>query len=108
MTLIRLVMVSLCLSAPISQSYASNIDKLDKAPVLPTTTMPLLIKKDISHKNTSFIEQALNKQKQSLNEPNLNNDDIKIITTIRSQNFFAAQHQSFSRFIQNFFSPHES
>lgn len=109
MTYLRLLIMSLFLSAPMTQTYANSIHALSQTPSA-SNNIPLLIKKENSHnKNISFIEQALNKQKQQLNEPsNISHDDIKIMTTIHTQNFLAAQHQSFSRFIQNFFVPHES
>ncbi len=59
---------------------------------------------------TSLIEKALNQQKNG--DKNLQSDnDLKVITAIKTaptQSFFASQNQSFSRFLQSFFTQNNS
>lgn len=57
----------------------------------------------------SPIEKALNQQKRG--EISMDKDQIKVLASIKataSQNFFAEQHQKFSRFVQSLFQPHNS
>lgn len=59
----------------------------------------------------SPMTKALNQQQKSLiNSPDLSSN-TKIFTSIQtkpSQNFFAEQHQRFSRFVQSIFPSHNS
>jgi hypothetical protein len=53
---------------------------------------------------TSLIEKALTQKQEN---PDLNVNSLKLMTTIKtkpSQSILAAQNQSFSRFVQSFFS----
>ena len=64
-------------------------------------------------KPLSPIEKALSQQKRERYDSKavLDNDQIKVMTTIQiapTQNFFAEQHQRFSRFVQSIFSQHNS
>lgn len=59
------------------------------------------------NKQLTPIEKALYQQKLGENDK----DQIKVLTSIKttaSQNFFAEQHQKFSRFVQALFQPHSS
>jgi len=63
------------------------------------------------NEKNSLIEKALDQQKRNLSSLPTTDDEIKMLNTIRvapSQNFFATQHQRFSRFVQSFFRPHNS
>lgn len=58
-----------------------------------------------------LIEKALDQQKRNLALLPTTDDELKMLNTIRvapTQNFFATQHQRFSRFIQSFFQSHNS
>lgn len=64
-------------------------------------------------KYQSPIEKALSQQKRDRieNKSSTDNPQIKVLTTISvapTQNFFAEQHQRFSRFVQNIFPQHSS
>lgn len=58
---------------------------------------------------TSLIEKAIHQQKT---ESKLQSDDnLKVLTSLKvapTQNFFASQNQSFTRFIQALFLPNNS
>lgn len=59
-------------------------------------------------KNLSPIEQALIQQKRERyeNQDALSNDQLKLMIKMKTpptQSFFAAQHESFSRFVQSLF-----
>lgn len=58
----------------------------------------------------SLVEKALNQQKRNVSALGEDNDLIMLnsIRVTPSQNFFAAQHQRFSRFVQSLFQPHSS
>lgn len=59
----------------------------------------------------SPMTKALNQQKKSLAETTNLSNDVRILTSIQttpSQNFFAEQHQRFSRFVQSIFPTHDS
>ncbi|WP_151979958.1 DUF4179 domain-containing protein [Acinetobacter guerrae] len=58
-----------------------------------------------------MVEKALDQQKRNLSSLPTTDDELKMLNTIRvapTQNFFATQHQRFSRFVQSFFQPHTS
>jgi len=64
-----------------------------------------------SDKQTSLIEKALDQQKRNLVVLPSTDDELKVLNTIRvtpTQNFLAAQHERFSRFVQSIFQPHVS
>ncbi|MCG9491984.1 DUF4179 domain-containing protein [Acinetobacter lactucae] len=64
-----------------------------------------------SDKQTSLIEKALDQQKRNPIVLPSTNDELKVLNTIRvtpTQNFLAAQHERFSRFVQAIFQPHAS
>ncbi|MCF8999034.1 hypothetical protein [Acinetobacter nectaris] len=107
MGIFRLVLLSLCIGTSTTSLYANAIENVHTTKV----AQPLIIKQNLSEKSaTSLIEQTLNKQRQAVDQLSSNSDDIKILTTIHvqpTQNFFAAQHDRFSRFIQSLFS-HDS
>ncbi|WP_445116794.1 DUF4179 domain-containing protein [Acinetobacter sp. WZC-1] len=59
----------------------------------------------------SPIEKALTQQKRGDNKLVPDNDQLRVLTSIKAaptQNFFAEQHQRFSRFVQAFLQPHNS
>lgn len=60
--------------------------------------------------SSSMVEKALNQQKRNVSALGEDNDLIMLnsIRVTPSQNFFAAQHQRFSRFVQSLFQPHSS
>ncbi|MBF7682203.1 DUF4179 domain-containing protein [Acinetobacter sp. B5B] len=72
------------------------------------STHSLFIHQDVLNQpQLQLSENALNKQKQNLNNPLSEHDDLVLLNTIHAaptQNFFAAQQQRFSRFLQNLFS----
>ncbi|MDS7935491.1 DUF4179 domain-containing protein [Acinetobacter sp. V91_7] len=62
-------------------------------------------------KQTSLIEKALDQQKRNPIVLPSTDDELKVLNTIRvtpTQNFLAAQHERFSRFVQAIFQPHAS
>lgn len=64
-----------------------------------------------SEKQSSLIVKALDQQKRSQKSFFQDDDELKMINTIKtkpSQNFLAAQHERFSRFVQAIFQPHNS
>ncbi len=65
-----------------------------------------------SLEKTSLIEKALIQQKRANKQPAVASaDELKVLNAIRvapTQNFFAAQHEHFSRFVQSLFESHES
>lgn len=107
MTVFRLVVLSLCIGINTTSVYANAIEKAHSS----KPTSNLISKQNFTEKShISLIEQTLNKQRQAVDQLSSNSDDIKILTTIHvqpTQNFFAAQHDRFSRFLQSLFS-HDS
>ncbi len=93
--------LSILFIAPFSHAVIAH-------PELMTTTASTLnmaVAKPLTTVNKSSpIEKAIQQQKT---EKSLHSDEnLKVMTAIKvrpSQNFFAAQNQSFSRFLQNFF-----
>lgn len=74
-------------------------------------TNMVMEKSDKLIKPLSPIEKALSQQKRDRYDSNtvIDNDQIKVMTTIQiapTQNFFAEQHQRFSRFVQSIFPQH--
>ncbi|NHC03758.1 DUF4179 domain-containing protein [Acinetobacter sp. 187] len=74
-------------------------------------TNMVMEKSDKLLKPLSPIEKALSQQKRDRHDSNtvIDNDQIKVMTTIQiapTQNFFAEQHQRFSRFVQSIFPQH--
>ncbi len=64
-----------------------------------------------SVEKVSPMEKALNQQKKLPTETIQVSSDVKILNSIQttpSQNFFAEQHQRFSRFVQSIFLSHNS
>lgn len=64
-----------------------------------------------SVEKVSPMTKALNQQKKSATDATNLSNDVKIFTSIQaapSQNFFAEQHQRFSRFVQSIFPAHNS
>ena len=62
-------------------------------------------------KSSSLIVKALDQQKRNTSMIPSSNDELKMLNTIRTtptQNFFATQHERFSRFVQTVFQPHTS
>lgn len=67
--------------------------------------------KAVTEKQTSLIEKALDQQKRNPAPAPSSDDELKVLNTIRvtpTQNFLAAQHERFSRFVQAIFQPHTS
>ncbi len=67
--------------------------------------------KSLSDKQSSLIEKALDQQKRNTIVLPSTDDELKVLNTIRvtpTQNFLAAQHERFSRFVQAIFQPHTS
>ncbi|MBF7688695.1 hypothetical protein [Acinetobacter rathckeae] len=65
----------------------------------------LFIHQDLLNRpQLKISEHALEKQKENLNSQVSDHDDLVMLNTIHAaptQNFFAAQQQRFSRFLQN-------
>ena len=62
-------------------------------------------------KSSSLIVKALDQQKRNTAMLPSTDDELKMLNTIRTtptQNFFANQHERFSRFVQTIFQPHTS
>ncbi|OTG84945.1 hypothetical protein [Acinetobacter sp. ANC 4648] len=96
----KVIGLSLCLTcfAPISQ-----------AAVIKDSHKQLL--SSVITEKQSPIEKALAQQKRGDNKLVSDNDQLKVLTAINkapTQNFLAAQHQRFSRFVQALFQPHGS
>ncbi|MBP6190501.1 MAG: DUF4179 domain-containing protein [Acinetobacter sp.] len=73
------------------------------------------IKKNNSLKSTdksaSLIVKTLDQQKRNPVLLPATDDELKMLNNLRTtptQNFFAAQHERFSRFVQSIFQPHSS
>ena len=65
----------------------------------------------LSVEKVSPMEKTLNQQKKLPTETIQVSSDVKILNSIQttpSQNFFAEQHQRFSRFVQSIFLSHNS
>lgn len=106
MTYFHSIVLGLCLSIGATGSYANVIESQNIK--LNSKAVSTLGKHN--HPN-SLIEKELSKQKQNTKaiESDLNN--IKILTAIHtqpSQNFFAYQHERFSRFLQALFPTRDS
>lgn len=95
--LIQALYLSIGLAFTVQSGHSAAISK----PANGKVTMPADKK--------SPIEKALNQQK---NENKLQSDDnLKVLTSIKAeptQNFFASQNQSFTRFIQSLFMQNQS
>ena len=62
-------------------------------------------------KSSSLIVKALDQQKRNTAMLPSTDDELKMLNTIRTtptQNFFANQHERFSRFVQTILQPHTS
>ena len=62
-------------------------------------------------KSSSLIVKALEQQKRNPVLLPATDDELKMLNNLRTtptQNFFAAQHERFSRFVQSIFQPHSS
>ena len=62
-------------------------------------------------KSSSLIVKALDQQKRNPVLLPATDDELKMLNNLRTtptQNFFAAQHERFSRFVQSIFQPHSS
>lgn len=93
---------SLTLGATLQTVNAATISKGTK----PVTS-------SISLDKQSPIEKALTQQKRDRTDSRLmtDNDQIRLMTSMNTaptQNFLAAQHQRFSRFVQAIFPQHNS
>ena len=100
---------SLCTIMMVQAGQAAALPK----PIKNTTSALQVDKTNKMNKPLSPIEKALSQQKRERTDSkfNLDNDQIKVMTTIQAaptQNFFAEQHQRFSRFVQSFFPQHNS
>lgn len=94
----QIICLSLLLGFFAQTTQAAALQKSSKA-----IQVPLSIEK-----NQSPIEKALSQQKYQRSESKLlaSKDQMKVITSISvapTQNFFAAQNQRFSRFVQAIF-----
>lgn len=88
--------------------YSSNLHNY-----IPESNNPTGILKPNTHSiyPHSLIEKTVAQQKLKKEQQTSDFDDLKMLTTIYvppSQNFFALQHQRFSRFLQNFLFTPES
>ena len=99
----KIAAISLCLGLGSQITHSAVIKDTNK-----TITSNVMVERQ------SPIEKALNQQKQQkLGNPKLitETDQLKVLTSLKSaptQNFFAEQHQRFSRFVQAIFQPHSS
>ncbi|OTG67574.1 hypothetical protein [Acinetobacter silvestris] len=96
----KVIGLSLCLGCFAQMSQAAAIKDSHKQ----------VISSVVSEKQ-SPIEKALAQQKRGDNKLVSDNDQLKVLTAINNaptQNFLAAQHQRFSRFVQALFQPHSS
>lgn len=67
--------------------------------------------KSFDKSSPNLIVKALDQQKRNTAMLPSNDDELKMLNTIRTnptQNFFASQHERFSRFVQTIFQPHTS
>jgi len=81
-----------------------------QAATLASTTKTAVVSTGVVEKQ-SPIEKALSQQKRNDNKFSLDNDQLKIMTSIKTaptQTFLADQHQRFSRLLQSIFQPHSS
>ena len=59
----------------------------------------------------SLVEKALDQQKRNTSMLPSTNDELKMLNTLHAtptQNFFASQHERFSRFVQSIFQSRSS
>lgn len=108
-TLFKAVCFSIVATSVAQAGQAAALPK----PIKPIHAALMIDKADKINKPLSPIEKALSQQKRERidNKFSLDNDPIKVMTTIQvapTQNFFAEQHQRFSRFLQTFFVQHNS
>lgn len=99
------VVLGLCLSLGATDSYANVIENKDKV----TSKTAITLGKNVHH--VSLIEKELSKQKQNTKAIDSDLDSIKILNAIHvqpSQNFFAYQHERFSRILQALFQTRDS
>ena len=102
MKLHHILGLSICLSMFAPMTQAAVIKDTQKA-----------VHSTVVNDKQSPIEKALNQQKRARGDNTLisDNDQLKVLTSIKTaptQNFFAEQHQRFSRFVQALFQPHSS
>ena len=99
----KIAALSLCLGLTAQIGHAAAIKDSNKA-----------ITSSVMAERQSPIEKALNQQKQQKRGDHkliTETDELKVLTSLKSaptQNFFAEQHQRFSRFVQALFQPHSS
>lgn len=103
LTIYKTICLSLLISTASQSGYSAALQKMTKP-----TQAPMLMEKSLSP-----IEKALSQQKRDRieNKVIVDNDQIKVMTALKiapTQNFFAEQHQRFSRFVQAIFPQHNS
>ncbi|WP_288382484.1 DUF4179 domain-containing protein [uncultured Acinetobacter sp.] len=98
MQFVKILGLSLSLGILAPMGFAASLDNSAvKTSGITTAPSPL-------------IEKALNQQKRNVSALG-NDNDLIMLNSLRvtaSQNFFATQHQRFSRFVQSLFQPHSS
>lgn len=104
---LKTLALSLSVSMMTQFSHSAAIATSSKVQTTKTTVMNVQ-----GTEKTSLIEKALIQQKRADKQPTLPSaDELKVLNAIRvapTQNFFAAQHERFSRFVQALFESHES
>ncbi|SDB81660.1 hypothetical protein [Acinetobacter boissieri] len=105
MFFVRLVLLTLsCFGMFIHPSQATHIVSKTEANNELQTHFLFTHQNLLRQPQLKLSENALNKQKQNLNTQISEHDDLILLNTIHAaptQNFFAAQQQRFSRFVQN-------
>lgn len=108
-TFLKTLGLSILFASATQMGHTAALEKTNK----PVHSTIVVEKSDKLTKPLSPIEKALSQQKRDRNESKsmIDNDQIKVMTTIQvapTQNFFAEQHQRFSRFVQSIFPQHNS
>lgn len=98
---LKILILSLSLSG-LCTAHAATL----KSPVKTNTTTPTA-----AIEKQTPIEKALSQQKRGEHKFTIDNDQLKIYTSIKTaptQNFLADQHQRFSRILQSLFQQQSS
>ncbi len=98
--------LSICLGMMIPVSHGAAIQTSNK-----TVKSKASAQRISTTEKSSLIEKALNQQKRSDSTTSPSADEVKVLNAIReasTQNFFAAQHERFSRLVQSLFLSHSS
>lgn len=98
--------LSLCLGMMVQVSHSAAIPASSKVTKAKST-----FTHNHSAEKPSLIEKALIQQKRTESTTSPSPDEVKVLNAIRvqpTQNFFAAQHQRFSLFVQSLFSSQKS